>query len=182
MLASGADEIIVPMIRTVQQAEAIVDQVKGQCKITIMIETPQAVACAAKLGALAIDRIYVGLIDLHISQRTDTLFRPMVDGVLEQIRQAAPKVDFGYGGLTICGRGSPLPVSCLIDDMTRLGASFSFLRRSFYRDIEGRNVALEVQKLRRALAKAAGRSADQMALNKVATDGRINALEDVLLV
>ncbi len=50
----------------------------------------------------------------------------------------------GVGGATVVDRGSPIPCRRLLEQYTRLGIDFTFLRRSFARDIVGRDVREEL--------------------------------------
>ncbi len=136
VIGAGANEVIVPMLSSADQAERILSRIDGACKVTLMIETCGAVADSKKIAALPVNRIYVGLNDLRIERGTSTIFAPLADGLLEGLRNSCDNVSFGFGGLTVPGKGAPLPGSHLYAEMARLGAGFTFLRRSFYRDVD----------------------------------------------
>jgi hypothetical protein len=157
---NGADEIIIPMVRSPSEVERIIRQVGDTCRITVMIETVDAVKQAEALCALPIDRVYVGLNDLRIERNSESIFAPMTDGLLTQVRQHCLDVEFGFGGLTLPERGTPLPARHLYAEMSRLDCTFTFLRRSFYQDITGLNPKIELQNMQRTLHQMRNRTED----------------------
>lgn len=161
-IEAGADEILLPMVRTVEEVEAVLDQVRSRCGVGILIETVAAVEIADRLARLPLSRVYVGLNDLAIERKTPNIFTAVADGTVERIRRSF-RVPFGFGGLTLPDRGDPIPCRLLIGEMTRLQCDFSFLRRSFYRDMRGRDVAIEVPRIRAAVRAAVGRSPEERA-------------------
>ncbi|MFP5373223.1 MAG: hypothetical protein ACLGI3_21120, partial [Actinomycetes bacterium] len=76
----GADEILLPMVRTPEQVDRTLDLVDGRCGLGILIETQDAVDDAGAFARRPLSRIYVGLNDLRIDRRSTELFRPLVDG------------------------------------------------------------------------------------------------------
>tara|TARA_R110002049_G_scaffold10127_3_gene50469 strand:+ start:180392 stop:181201 length:810 start_codon:yes stop_codon:yes gene_type:complete len=134
VIGEGADEIIVPMLTSAAQAERFLRRVDGACKVTLMVETRGAVADIRDIATLPADRIYVGLNDLRIDRGSRTIFAPLADGLLEDMRDCCSDIAFGFGGLTLPGLGAPLPGHHLYAAMARLDCRFTFLRRSFYRD------------------------------------------------
>lgn len=153
VIEAGADEILLPMVQTVEEVETVLEQVKSRCGVGILIETMAAVRLVEDLGRLPLSRVYVGLNDLAIERTSPNIFTPLVDGTLERLRHHV-HVPFGFGGLTLPDRGHPIPCRLLIGEMARLNCDFSFLRRSFYRDIEGRDPADELPRLLESLRQA----------------------------
>lgn len=133
-LALGADEILLPMITRVDQVQTVLDWLGTSARLGIMLETREALGIAGALSRCRISRAYVGLNDLAISLGNRSIFRAMVDGTVEALR-ARFDLPFGVAGLTHPALGSPIPSSLLLAEMKRLDAHFSFLRRSFYRDL-----------------------------------------------
>jgi HpcH/HpaI aldolase/citrate lyase family len=173
-VSAGADELLVPMIRTARDAEAVLELAAGRCEVGILLETKAALSAAEDLAQLPLSRVYVGLNDLAIERRSETIFAPLVDGTLEAVR---PLFDapFGFGGLTLPDLGHPIPCRLLIGELARLRCSFSFLRRSFHRDISGRDPAIEVPRLMRALDTAAARTPEEVAADRAALVGAVAA-------
>ncbi|MGY1684510.1 aldolase [Geodermatophilus sp. SYSU D00867] len=150
-VAAGADEVLLPMVRTPEEVDRTLDVVAGRCGLGILVETQDAVDRVAELARRPLSRVYVGLNDLRIDRRSRELFRPLVDGTVEAVRAAVP-VPFGVGGLTLPGRGFPVPGDLLAAELVRLGTGFTFLRRSFTADMAGRDPFVEVPRLLASLA------------------------------
>jgi hypothetical protein len=130
----GADEILVPMVRSANDVRRVLELVGDRAQVAVMIETLGAVAAAAEIARLPISRAYVGLMDLALDRDSPTIFTAVADGTLERLR-ATMRCPFGFGGLTLPGRGAPVPGDLLRAEMVRLGCDFSFLRRSFLADV-----------------------------------------------
>jgi hypothetical protein len=145
-VARGADEILLPMVRTPEEVDRTLDLVAGRCGLGILIETQDAVLRAAQLARRPLSRIYVGLNDLRIDRGSDQLFRPLVDGTVDAVRAEVP-MPFGVGGLTLPGGGFPVSSDLLAAELIRAGADFTFLRRSFTADMAGRDPDVEVPRL-----------------------------------
>jgi hypothetical protein len=152
-IGEGVDELLLPMVRRVDEVVSILELVGGRCGVGILVETVAACELAPQLGTLPLSRVYVGLNDLAIDRRSRTIFAPLVDGTMERLRPCFD-MPFGFGGLTLPERGDPIPCRLLIAEMARLRCQFSFLRRSFHRDIEGRDIHREVPALLAALSDA----------------------------
>jgi hypothetical protein len=139
----GADELLLPMVRTPEQVDRTLDLVGGRCGLGILVETQSAVQQAAALAARPLSRVYLGLNDLRIDRGSTALFEPLVDGTVDAVRAAVPGA-FGVAGLTLPECGDPVPSRLLAGELARLGADFTFLRRSFLADVEGRDLDVEV--------------------------------------
>ncbi|MBB3085338.1 aldolase [Geodermatophilus sabuli] len=167
-VARGADELMLPMVRTTEEVDRTLDLVAGRCGLGILVETQDAVARAADLARRPLSRVYVGLNDLRIDRRATQLFTPLVDGTVDAVRAVVGDRPFGVGGLTLPGGGYPVPGDLLAAELVRLGTGFTFLRRSFTADMAGRDPFVEVPRLLAALdvlrsatpAEAAARRAD----------------------
>jgi hypothetical protein len=151
-LARGADELLLPMVRTCEEVDRTLDLVGGRCGLGILVETQDAVDRAAALAGRPLSRIYVGLNDLRIDRGSDNLFLPLVDGTVDAVR-AEVAVPFGVAGLTLPGGGFPVAAELLAAELVRTGADFTFLRRSFTADMAGRDPFVEVPRLLAALAR-----------------------------
>jgi hypothetical protein len=145
-IARGADEILLPMVRTTDQVDRTLDLVAGRCGLGILIETQDAVDRTTTLAARPLSRIYVGLNDLRIDRGSLELFRPLIDGTVDDVR-ARVGLPFGVGGLTLPECGAPVPGRLLAAELVRLTADFTFLRRSFTADMAGRDPFAEVPRL-----------------------------------
>lgn len=149
-LTAGADEILLPMVRSTEQVDRTLELVAGRCGLGILIETQDAVNDAAALAARPLARVYVGLNDLRIDRRSTELFRPLVDGTVEAVRAVVGR-PFGVGGMTLPGGGFPVPSDLLAAELVRSGADFTFLRRAFTADMAGRDPFVEMPRLLAAI-------------------------------
>lgn len=171
---AGADEILLPMVRTTGEVEAVLAQVGGRCGVGILVETAAAARCCRALARLPLSRAYIGLNDLAIERRSRNIFEAVADGTVERIREAF-RVPFGFGGLTLPDAGFPIPCWLLIGEMARLQCSFSFLRRSFHRDIQGRDLAVEIPRLREAVVRAFRRTTEVVSRDRLELEKAIGA-------
>ncbi len=165
-IQAGADELLLPMVQTQNQVLQFLDAVNGRCRAGILIETPPAVDLAPQLGALPLHRIYVGLNDLAIARRSPSIFSALSDGTLDSLRPHI-QTRFGVAGITRPDAGDPVPSAVLIGEIVRLQSSFSFLRRSFWRDTAGRDLPTEITRIRHAISKAAQRSQLQVDRDRI---------------
>jgi hypothetical protein len=173
----GADEIMLPMVRSVAEVEAALKCADGRCAVGILIETSDAVMLAEQLGRLPLSRVYVGLNDLAIERGTRNIFESLADGTVDYVRDRVA-VPFGFAGLTLPDRGHPIPCRLLISEMARLSSDFSFLRRSFYRDMRGRDMAVEVPRILEAIRQARLRSPQAVARDRRDLERAIRAWSD----
>lgn len=176
-VAGGADEVLLPMVRNPEDVLETLRCASGRCGVGILVETVDAVRRAAELARLPISRVYVGLNDLAIERRSRSIFEPLVDGLIEGIRPLFP-VPFGLAGLTVPEAGRPIPCRLLIGEMARLGCAFSFLRRSWRRDVAGRDPQTELLRVRSALAQAGRRSSAEIGRDRADLAGSVAAAVD----
>jgi hypothetical protein len=164
-LDAGVDELLLPMVTSLAQVETLLGLVAGRCAAGILVETVQAVELAEDLARLPLSRVYMGLNDLAIQRGAPNIFSAVADGTVGRVRRACT-VPFGFAGLTLPERGFPIPCRLLIAEMARLECDFSFLRRSFISDIQGRELAAEVPRIRAALKAARTRTAADAAQDR----------------
>lgn len=135
-IESGAQGIFLPMVTTPTQVEIFLRLVNNRCSTGILIETVSAVKCSQEISSLPVNRIYFGLNDYAISRGGGSIFTALLDGTVEKSREIFINHQFGFGGLTSPNKGEPILCSYLIQEMARLSCGFSFLRRSFRKDIQ----------------------------------------------
>ena len=161
-VGAGANEVLLPMVRTAEEVRATIRIAAERCGVGILVETMAAVGCVDALAKLPVCRVYVGLNDLMIDRADPCIFSAVLDGTVERVRSAFT-VPFGFAGLTVVQHGFPIPCRLLIGEMARLGCSFSFLRRSFHRDMSGRRPAEEIPRILEAITTARHRGPDETA-------------------
>src|SRR5688572_10136286 len=57
-VTAGADEILLPMVRSVEYVAAVLTLARGRCGVGILVETVAAVDCVDALAALPLSRVY----------------------------------------------------------------------------------------------------------------------------
>lgn len=147
-LDNGAQIIMLPMAQTPQEVEQFVDLIDGRAQTLIQIETQSLVDQCRGLKDIGWDYAYIGLNDLMISRGSQVIWDPLIDGTVETIYGTLPGRQIGCCGVTIVGGGYPLPFLDLFREMARLGCGLSFLRRTFKREIVGRDFCCEVDAIR----------------------------------
>ncbi len=164
-IGRGADEILLPMVRRPEELDAALEVVAGRCRLGILVETTEAVRRVDELVARPLSRIYVGLNDLMIDRGGGPLFAALVDGTVDRVATAAAGagIAFGVAGLTLPEAGRPVPCRLVLGALARAGASFTFLRRSFWADVAGRDLTVEVPRILAAAAGAGRRSSAAVA-------------------
>lgn len=162
---AGAQEIMLPMVTTIEEVDKTFDLVRDRAQVGILIETLRAVEIADRLGRLPLRRVYVGLNDLAIQRRSSNIFTALTDGVVETALKNIAR-PIGFGGLTLPDLGSPLPCRLLIAEMARMRTHFSFLRRSFLSDVAGRSLSDAVFRIKTAMTAARNRTGAEIAVDR----------------
>lgn len=147
---AGADELLVPMARHPRELETVLRLVRGRCAVGMLLETREAVANAADFATLPLRRVYFGLNDYSIATGARSIFDAVADGTVARTLEVFD-VSCGFGGLTLPACGTPLPCRLLMAEYARLHCGFCFLRRSFLRDADHRDLAGSVRQIRHAL-------------------------------
>ena len=163
----GADEVLLPMVRRADEVVAALEVAAGRCGLGILVETTDAVRSVEALAALPLARIYLGLNDLMIDRGGGSLFEALVDGTVDRVAAAATGagVAFGVAGLTLPEAGRPVPCRLVLGALARVDASFTFLRRSFWADVAGLELAVEVPRILAAAERASRRRSREVAVD-----------------
>lgn len=157
-LAAGADALMLPMFKSAREARAFLALVAGRAKTILLFETRGSLADAGRLDPASFDEVYVGLNDLAIDLGVPFCYSLLRTPALARLRRAFPGKPFGFGGVTVADGGAPLPTRLIAAEQERLGCTDVILRRAFKRDVRGRDLAVELSRLRRLYAALAARS------------------------
>ena len=133
VIRAGADIVMLPYFKTVQEVRTFLDLVKGRARTMLLLETPEAVELVDEiLDVPGIDEIHVGLNDLSIGYRRRFMFELLADGTVEYLCFKFRKkgIPFGFGGIASIGKGL-LPSEYIIREHYRLGSGCVILSRSF---------------------------------------------------
>lgn len=162
VLKAGADAIMLPMFRRLDEVSRFLDCVAGRARTSLLFETHEAVELAGRLDPSSFDEVYVGLNDLAISYGVPFGYQLLASGVLDRLRALFPHKPFGFGGITVLDGGAPLPTRQIVAEQARLRCTHFILRRAFKRDIQGRDMRRELDRLRAYYRRCLRRSPAHM--------------------
>ena len=133
VIANGADIIMLPYFKTVEDVKTFVELVDGRVRTLPLIETVEAVDAIDDILKIdGIDEIFIGLNDLSLGYQKKFMFELLSDGTVESLCHKFKKngIPYGFGGIASLGKGM-LPSEYIIKEHYRLGSTCSILSRSF---------------------------------------------------
>lgn len=133
VIAAGADIVMLPYFKTVEEVEKFVGYVGGRAKTLLLMETPEAAESADKIIAVpGIDEIHIGINDMSLGYGKTFMFELLSDGTVEQLclKFKRAGIPYGFGGVASIGTGM-LPAEAILKEHYRLGSSMVILSRSF---------------------------------------------------
>jgi 2-keto-3-deoxy-L-rhamnonate aldolase RhmA len=133
VIAAGADMIMLPYWKSIDEVNKFVKTVNGRCKTTLLLETKEAVENiddVLKVGGF--EEIHIGLNDLHLSYGMTFMFELLANGLVEMLckKFKAAGIPYGFGGIARLGYGL-LPAEKVIMEHYRIGSTRAILSRSF---------------------------------------------------
>ena len=129
----GAEVVMLPMWKTVDEAKRFVDYVDGRATVNLLLETKEAWGILNEVVSIpGIDEIYVGLNDLHLSLHKTFMFEMLADGTVDEICDVLKtnKIRYGFGGIGRIGDGL-LPADHILAEHVRLSSRMVILSRTF---------------------------------------------------
>ena len=133
VIEAGADIIMLPYFKKIEEVTAFIKYVDGRVKTLLLIETPEAAELVDEILKLdGVDEIFVGLNDLSLGYGKVFMFEVLADGTVERICRKCEdaKIPYGFGGIAALGKGD-LPAEYIIKEHYRLGSTCVILSRSF---------------------------------------------------
>lgn len=173
-LEAGADVIMLPMFRSLDEVARFLAIVRGRARTSLLFETRESISLAPRLVGMPFDEVYVGLNDLAIAYGRLFCYQLIEDGIVNRVRDRFPNKPFGFGGITVLDGGSPLPTRDILKELARMKASHVIVRRAFKRDIRGRDLMKEVAGIKRYYAECRLRSAEEIERDRKAIARRID--------
>jgi 2-keto-3-deoxy-L-rhamnonate aldolase RhmA len=146
VIAAGADIIMLPYFKTLDEVQTFVRLVSNRAKKCLLLETIDGVNLLEDLLKInEIDYIHIGLNDLHLEMKKTFMFELLADGTVDSIVEKikTSKIPYGFGGVARIGEGL-LPAENILAEHYRLGSSMVILSRSFVR-IEGNNMSDDLE-------------------------------------
>lgn len=142
VIAAGADMIMLPMWKSVDDVKEFLRIVDGRVKTTLLLETKEAAECIDNVLAMGgFDEIHIGLNDLHLSYGLIFMFELLANGTVEMLckKIAAAGIPYGFGGIARIGEGA-LPAERIVEEHYRLCSTRAILSRSFCNSEEIKDV------------------------------------------
>ena len=133
-IENGADILMLPYFKSAQEVRKFVSFVNKRVKTMLLVETAQAVECLDEILSIdGIDSIHIGLNDLSLSCGYNFMFKPLANGMVEEmvLKIKRKGIPFGFGGIAVPGGDVPLPAERIILEHVRLGSTCAILSRSF---------------------------------------------------
>lgn len=132
-IAAGADILMLPFFKTVEEVKTFIKLVNGRAKTLLLVETVEAANLIDEiLEVPGIDMIHLGLNDMHLELGMKFMFQLLADGTVDKLggKIKAKGIPFGFGGIAALDGGS-LPGSMVLKEHVRLGSSMVIVSRSF---------------------------------------------------
>ena len=133
VIAAGADVIMLPFFKTVEEVERFIKIVDGRATTLLLMETPEAAELADEIITIpGVDEIHLGLNDMSLGYRRTFMFELLADGTVESLclKFKRAGIPYGFGGVASIGAGK-LPGETILKEHYRLGSSMVILSRSF---------------------------------------------------
>lgn len=132
-IQAGADVIMLPMFKTVEEVRKFIAYVDGKAKVQLLVETSEAVEIIDDiLEVPGIDEIHIGLNDLHLAYHMDFMFELICGDIVRTLcaKIKARGIKYGFGGIARVGYGM-LPAEYIIAEHYHLGSTAAILSRGF---------------------------------------------------
>ena len=132
-IKAGADIVMLPFFKTVQEVKQFISYVDGRAKTLLLMETVEAANLVDEiLEVPGIDMIHLGLNDMHLELGMKFMFELLADGTVDKLGKIieAKGIPFGFGGIATLDGGA-LPGSMVLKEHVRLGSSMVIVSRSF---------------------------------------------------
>lgn len=130
-IANGADIIMLPFFKTLNEVAQFLTYVNGRVKTMLLLETPEAVEIIDEILQLkGIDYIHIGLNDLSLGYGMKFMFQLLADGTVERLctKFREKGIPYGFGGIASLGKGM-IPAEMIIREHYRLGSTCAILSR-----------------------------------------------------
>lgn len=184
---SGADILMLPMYKSMNDVERFLTAVDGKATTLLLAETMEATQIMEEVVKISeVDEIHIGLNDLHLAMGQKFMFELLADGTVDKlcdiIRPSGKR--YGFGGIARLGYGT-LPAEKIIMDHYRLGSSMAILSRSFCNVDKTNNIeeirnifSLEVARIRQVEEEYAKCSKDEFNANHLEVIQKVNQIKE----
>jgi hypothetical protein len=135
LIDAGAEVLMLPMFKTVQEAAAFIELIAGRAEVSLLVETAAAAVRIEEIVQLeGIDEIHIGLNDLHLDlglkNHFELLRLEFMNMLSEVVHRAG--LPFGFGGIgRVKDERLPMPPDLVYAQYPRLGADRALVSRVF---------------------------------------------------
>lgn len=133
IIECGADIIMLPYFKTVNEVKTFVSLVNKRVKTMLLFETPEAREIADDILKIdGIDEVFIGLNDMSLGYGMKFMFQLLADGTVDELCEKFKKkgISYGFGGLASL-EGGLLPGKMVLKEHYRVGSGCVILSRSF---------------------------------------------------
>lgn len=133
VIDAGADIVMLPFFKTVDEVKRFITYVDSRAKTLLLMETPEAAELVDEIIAVpGIDEIHLGINDMSLGYHKAFMFELLTDGTVESLclKFKRAGIPYGFGGVASIGKGR-LPAEAILKEHYRLGSSMVILSRSF---------------------------------------------------
>ena len=141
VIAAGADFIMLPMWKTVEDVKQFLDIVDGRAKTMLLLETEEARLCLDDVLKLSVPNSTGEMVPFssftkveeQLGQHKKFMFELYTDGTVDEIVSKLKKarIKFGIGGVGKVNSNNLLPAENILCEHYRLGSSMAILARAF---------------------------------------------------
>ena len=138
-IESGADLIMLPMFRAIDEVDALAEMIDGQCGLVPLVETAEALTIIEQTARHpGVTETFIGLNDLHLSLGLEFMFEPLASGLLDDVCEKLAGIGkpYGFGGIARIGEGD-LAAELIMRRHAHLGSTRVNLSRTFARQEGG---------------------------------------------
>jgi len=167
VLNQGADCLMLPMFKTVEDVEWFCQRVNHRAKVVLLVETVEAMKNLPQIVRVpGVTQIHIGLNDLHLELELNFMFELMSNGIVEKMATICrnENMPFGVGGVSTMDQGL-VSGKLVLSEHARLGSEWVILSRSFHQlattltELQTRiDLKLELQKVNDIYSKLFKRS------------------------
>lgn len=132
-IEAGADIIMLPFFKTIEEVREFLIYVDGRAKTCLLVETPEAAMLLEQIVEIpGIDMIHIGLNDMHLALKQKFMFQLLADGSVDKWATIIRKkgIMFGFGGLASLDGGA-IPGKMILQEHYRLGSQMVIISRAF---------------------------------------------------
>lgn len=142
VLDQGANTVMLPMFRTVDEVKRVAELVKGKAALVPLCETPESLTLIKQLCSInEVTDLHVGLNDLHLARNDRFMFEIFLEDSWASIFEQATK-PIGFGGISTLHAGT-VPGRLVMAEHAAKNSNGVILSRSFLASATNLNVAIE---------------------------------------